>query len=226
MKTQFYYHYLSSNNAIDDLKHKRIRVSTIDNNLNDPFELMPYRRYEFEKRTDYIKVYKSVSKKWGILCFSETWEEPILWAHYAKNHTGIALGFEMPEGELIKVKYVSSEIREKFELTPDQNDNERKLLALARIKFCGWQYEKEYRLVVPLKNRDPEKGFHIFPFGDKLKIRKILLGCRFDHNTKNIEEISELAMQLGVDVIATRPGWEDYLIHECGTRTPQYRKYK
>lgn len=225
MKTQIYYHFLSSKHAIDNLERKRRKVSTLDN-LNDPFELMPYRRYEFEKRQQYIKVFKSVSTKWGILCFSQTREEPLLWAHYADNHTGIALGFEIPEGGLIEVKYVSTEIRTKFELTHDPNDNERKLLDLARIKYWGWKYEKEHRLLVPLKDCKQENGLYFISFGNNLKIRNIVLGCRFDHNKKNIEEISELAMQLGVDVIATRPGWGDYLIQECGTRTPQYRKHK
>lgn len=224
MDKQIYYHFLSSENAIKNLERNRIKVSTIDT-LNDPFEFMPYRKYVFQKRQEYNKVFRAVSKKWGILCFSQTWEEQLLWAHYADKHKGIALGFEIPEGELLKVTYVCNEIRTKIELTDDQNDNEQKFLDLAKIKFQEWEYEKEYRLLVPLEDCERENGYYFISFGDNLKLRKIVLGCRFNHKKQEIR-ISELAKQLGVDIIATRPAWKDYLIHQCGTWTKQYRKHK
>jgi Protein of unknown function (DUF2971) len=186
---------------------------------------MPYRRFGFKERQPYSEVFRTVSKKWGILCFSQTWKEQLLWAHYADKHKGIALGFEIQEGELLKVTYVSSEIRTKIELTDDNNDNERKLLDLAKIKFREWEYEKEFRLLIPLKDCQQEKGIHFTSFGDNLEIRKMVLGCRFKHKEQG-RKISELAKKLGLDIIATRPGWENYLIHQCGTTTEHYRKHK
>jgi len=225
METKIYYHFLSSEHAIENLKRKRRKVTTIDNDINDPFELMPYRRYEFEKRQQYIQVFKSVAQKWGILCFSQTWQEPLLWAHYADNHKGIALGYEMPEGGLKKVDYVSNPIRTEIELSHDQDENERNLLELAGVKYEGWKYEEEHRLLVPLKDCPQENGLYFIPLGDNLKIRNIILGCRFDHDEKNnVEEIKELAMGLGADVIATRPEWQGYRIQKCGTKTALYCK--
>jgi copper oxidase (laccase) domain-containing protein len=63
MDKQIYYHFLRYEDAKDDLKNERIKVSTIDT-LNDPHEFMPYRRYrDREKRKLYDKVFKAVSEK-------------------------------------------------------------------------------------------------------------------------------------------------------------------
>ena len=34
----------------------------------------------------------------GILCFSLNWTSLLLWAHYADNHKGICLGFDLQDG--------------------------------------------------------------------------------------------------------------------------------
>jgi hypothetical protein len=222
MDKQIYYHFLSSENAIKNLERKRIKVSTIDT-LNDPFEFMPYKKYPFQKRQEFNKVYRAVSRKWGILCFSQTWKEQLLWAHYADKHKGIALGFEIPEGELFKVTYSYIEDRTKIELTDDKNYNEQKLLDLAKIKFHEWEYEKEFRLLVLLGDCKKDKDGHFISFGNNLKLREIVLGCRFNYN-KHRRIISDLARQLGGDIIATRPAWKYYFINRSGVRTEQYRK--
>jgi hypothetical protein len=199
-----------------------IKVSKIGT-LNDPYEFMPYKRYNTQKRRDFNKVFRSVEKKWGILCFSQTWEEQLLWAHYADKHKGIALGFEIPEDKLIEVIYVCNEIRTKIELTNDSKENEQKFLDLAKIKFQEWKYEKEYRLLIPLAKCEQKEKYFFYPFGNNLKISRIILGCRFD-NEENEETISELAKQLDVVIIPTRSAWQDYRIHQCGTKTEKYRK--
>lgn len=228
MNKQIYYHFLPSYYATDDLERRRIRISTLDT-LNDPFEMMPYRRYEFKERQPYNKVFRVISKKWGLLCFSQSWHEQLLWAHYADKHMGIALGFDILKDEILKVRYDSDPIRTKHKLTNDPRDNEEKFLSLAKVKYQEWKYEKEYRILVKLKDCEPEKDKktgklnYFLKFGDRLKIKEIVLGCRFNHEKEN-ENVSRLAKQLGAEVIPARPGWEDYKIHQCGTKTKQYQK--
>lgn len=230
MDKRIYYHFLPSKYAIDDLKRKRIKVSTLDT-LNDPFEMMPYRRYKFKERQPYNKVFRTISKKWGFLCFSQSWYEQLLWAHYADRHTGIALGFNILRDEILKVKYDSDPIRTKLKLTNDPKDNEEKFLSLAKVKYQEWKYEKEYRILVKLKDCEPEidkrteKFNYFLKFGDRLIIKEIVLGCGFNHKKEN-ENVSRLAKQLGAEIIPTREGWEDYKIHQCGTKTNQYQKIR
>jgi hypothetical protein len=220
MKEQTYYHYLASKFAICDLRKERIRVSTLET-LNDPFEMMPYRRYEFEKRKSYIKVFREVKRKWGLLCFSPSWEEQLLWAHYADGHKGIALGFEILKDVILKLTYTPNQIRTQFDLTANPEENEKKFLSLAKVKYKEWLYEKEHRILVKLENCVLDDSLYFLPFGDRLKLKVIVLGCKFNHD-KNMGNILELKNKFNAKVIATRPGWEDYRIHKDGSKTSQY----
>lgn len=222
MSKQIYYHFLSSENAIDDLKNKWIKVSTLGT-LNDPFEMMPYRRYKFKERQPYNKVFRAISKKWGLLCFSQDWNEPILWSHYADKHKGIAIGFETLQDTVLKVDYNPDPIRKQIGLTSDSRTNEKLFLDLAKVKYKKWEYENEYRILVKLKDCLPPTtdGLRFLKFGSRLIVREIVLGCKFAHKK---EHIIKLTKQLGAKVIPTRQGWEDYKIHQCGTKTKQYEE--
>lgn len=219
MDNQIYYHFLSAKNAINDLENGRIKVSTIDV-LNDPFEFMPYRRYGNKERQPYNRVYRTISKKWGVLCFSQIWTEQLLWAHYADKHKGVVLGFEIPSERILKVKYTPNKIRTKFNLTDNQDENEKKFLDLATEKYNEWEYEKEFRILIKLADCILDDGLYFLPFGEILKIKEIVLGCRLNNENEK-EEIVKHAKRLKTKIIQTRPGWEDYMIHKCGTKTNQ-----
>jgi len=227
MNEQIYYHFLHSGYAVNDLENEWIKVSTLDS-LNDPFELKPYLRYRLEERQPFNKVFREISKKWGLLCFSDDWSEPILWSYYADKHMGIAIGFDILQDEILKVDYNFDPKRQQIELTNDKNTNEKLFLCLAKVKYKKWEYENEYRILVELKDcisKDclPPKvrDLHFIKFGDRIKVKKIVLGCKFDHK-KEKENIIKLATKLNAEIISTRPGWEDYKIHQCGTTTKQY----
>lgn len=218
MSEKIYYHFLSAEHAIKDLEQEMIKVALI-NTLNDPFELLPYLRYkEVEKRRLYRDVHKAVSKKYGLLCFSGIWEEPLLWGHYADKHKGVAIGFEILKGDVLRVKYGSQPKRVKFELTNDSQKNEELFLSLAKKKYKNWEYENEYRMLVELKDCITVEGHRFFKFKNTLKVNEIVLGCKFD-SQKEIGNIIKLVKQYNAEIIQTRLGWEDYKIHRDGTKT-------
>ena len=172
MNEQMYYHFLSSEDAINDLENKWIKVSLLDE-LNDPFELLPYLRYEeFEKRKLYHNIRREVSKNYGLLCFSKKWEEPLLWGYYADKHKGVAMGFEILKDNIFKVEYKSESKRTKFELTNNQEENEKLFLDLAKTKYIKWLYEEEYRILVKLKDcfsvRFENKDLLVVKFHEKI----------------------------------------------------------
>jgi len=221
MNKKIYYHLLSSQHAMEDLREKRIKVSTLDT-LNDPFEMVPYLRYRsLERRAPYHKLRREISKKYGLLCFSQGWGEPLLWSHYADRHRGIAIGFEILQDEVVEVSYSSDPIRRQIELTNNLEANERLFLDLAKVKYKGWEYEDEVRILVELADCIRSGGHLFIPFGDRLKVGEIVLGCKFDHRGEK-ENIKDLAGQLGAIVIPSRQGWEDYKIRQCGTKTRLY----
>jgi len=224
MNKKTYYHYLPAEDAIDDLENEWIKVSTF-NTLNDPFEMMPYRRFDPKGRQPYDKVFRDVSKKWGLLCFSLSWKEQLLWAHYAAGHKGIALGFEILKDEIFELAYTSSKIRTKFDLTSDPEEDEKRFLDLAKIKYQEWKYEKEHRVLVKLEDCLPpdSKGRCFLPFRDRLKLKEIVLGCRFDNKNQKTK-IKNFEIQLNAKAMPKRAGFEDYKIHNCGYWTDKYEK--
>lgn len=217
MSGQIFYHFLSSRNAIHDLERKMIRVSHLDD-LNDPFELSPYLRFSSEERKRFNDVRKAISKKHGLLCFSESWSEPLLWGHYADKHKGITLGFEISNYEILQVDYV--EKRVKLELTNDPQKNEQLFLnILGKNKYKKWDYEKEYRIWVKLENCIIIDGHNFIQFEKNLKVKEIVLGCKYD-NSK--EYIIKLSRDLGAKVIPSRMAWGEYKVTIDGRQNNRF----
>jgi Protein of unknown function (DUF2971) len=215
--TQIYYHFLSTEHAIDDLENKRIKISTI-NSLNDPFELLPYLRFPYAKRQQYYKIRKNLIRKWGFVSFSTKWEEPLLWSHYAERHAGIALGFNIKKTKdrFIKVEYDRSPLRKQIELTDDKIENEKLFLNLAKIKYGKWEYEEEFRLIVSLNDVIKENCYFL-PFGQDLELKEIRLGAKFAYKSKiKIDVINKFKKQYDANVIPCRLQWQGYYINKDG----------
>lgn len=218
MDTQIYYHFLSTENAIDDLQNEWIKVSTFGD-LNDPFEMLPYLRFPFPERQPYHNVRRDLIKKFGLLCFTSTWEEPLLWSYYADKHKGVAIGFEILQDEVMKMDYSDNPKRQKIELTGDADHDERSLFDLARLKCGAWRHEDEYRIWVTLKSCRREGSHYFLLFRDRLKVREIILGCKFDYANEK-ERIVNLVKQVNADkIIATREEWEGFKIRKDGSKS-------
>jgi len=101
------YNFTSHKNALSNLKHKRLKISRIEE-LNDPFELFGAQLANKELRVGFKKMRNNLDKNRGLICFSECWHNPLLWSHYGEKHYGVCMGFEVPKIHLQKVNYVSS----------------------------------------------------------------------------------------------------------------------
>ena len=225
MNNTVYYHFLSSRNAIHDIERQMIRVSTLDT-LNDPFELMPYLRYKRgEDIKQYMKIRDEISGLYGLLCFSGTCNEPLLWSHYADRHKGIALGFNFDMNNVIKVIYSNNPIREQIELTDNFIINKNRFLDLAKIKYKKWEHEDEYRMLVDLKNCIRIDGHYFYRFGNNLKIREIRLGAKFDYKVNDIKYILNMStITSNIDVIPCRLERQGYKITKDGYRGNKFKR--
>ena len=177
------YHLLSTKWALCDLKHRRLKVATFDD-LNDPFELRGVRLENRADRLVFNRWRKRTAARLGLLCFSKSWRNPVLWSHYADEHKGICLGFDVPESCLHEVKYVAERLQ--FEqLVPDEGQ----LQQLLRTKFKDWGYEAEYRRIVHLHKTCEADKVHFWPFGSDLELREVVLGARCKVQTEHLEEV-------------------------------------
>jgi hypothetical protein len=172
------YHFLSQEYALEALRNKRIKVSIIDK-LNDPFEFQVGFSNPNQDTEGLFSVFKTnISKKYGILCFSRNWSNPLLWSHYAKKHTGFALGFELPDNAAIKVEYTEDRPLFPFDKLPqDDKEIESFLNKLIRTKFSSWNYEEEVRFHYFLSELNLQNGLYFNNFDNSLILKEVIAGC-------------------------------------------------
>lgn len=165
------YKFLSSEFAMKDIWERRIKISEISD-LNDPFELIPCDLSEPAHFKAVPEMRDELTRNRGLLCFSRSWTNPLLWAHYADKHRGICLGFDLTAGDDIAraVDYVEDRLR--WEEPP----TEESTLKLLWSKFAGWKYEDEVRAFMTREEEENRRYF--IHFDERLKLREIIVGHR------------------------------------------------
>jgi hypothetical protein len=185
-KQQRLYHFTAAKFALDDLRHARLKIAQISD-LNDPFELKcmdtsggPNMRWAYDAWKD------EVSANYGVLCFSERWDDILQWSHYADRHRGVCLGFDVAgsPAKFGKVRYVSE--KDPRPEKPDQAFIWRSLTS----KFRDWAYEREWRVFTTLKDGvwSDWAGREIFfaDFGKELVLREVFLGSESETRATEI----------------------------------------
>jgi hypothetical protein len=87
----------------------------------------------------------------GWMCFSSAWTNPVIWAHYADQHRGLCLGFDVPGKFCQKIAYV--EKRKPFPPDLLALNEPEKLEVIQEMLFTkceDWRYEEEIRVTVKL----------------------------------------------------------------------------
>jgi hypothetical protein len=89
------YKFMCPQYGISNLEKKRLKLSTIEGE-DDPFDF-----FAVSDSTDpnirhaIIMLRAQLRKEIGLLCFSRSWDNLLLWSHYAASHTGFCLGFDI-----------------------------------------------------------------------------------------------------------------------------------
>ena len=128
--------------GLQALKMLRLKVSPIDG-LNDPFEYLSLDMGKKSVRAWATKFRTVVSENTGIISFSKNWYEPLMWAHYAKSHSGMALGFEIPDHVLTNIDYISERIIAPLDVDSNEKSMTDLVGSLLRSKHENWKYEEK-----------------------------------------------------------------------------------
>ena len=129
------YHFIPAEFALQNMQKRRMKIAQI-NDLNDPFELIAANNSDRDHRKILSGWRKTVEKKWGVLCFSKTWRNPVLWSHYADKHKGMCLGFEVAEEHLMHVKYTKKRLSINLEALHDQGQlNQKTMTRMLVLSF-------------------------------------------------------------------------------------------
>ena len=162
--------------AISNVALQRIKVARFSD-LNDPFELLGVDRSNVKNRHALRKKTMKINDETGLLCFSKSWSNPVLWGHYAERHTGICMGFDVAEDHLHEVIYEESLGHVKGDAkTGELVLTTKEIDRLMSTKFKDWEYEQEMRFFVKLSRLQDEAGKFFYPFSKKLVLRELILG--------------------------------------------------
>jgi hypothetical protein len=204
------YKFLDAKFGMKSLTEKRLKISTVED-LNDPFELLPFGIADKTKRMALNNARKIWAATHGMLCFSSDWSDPVIWAHYSDKHRGVCLGFEIPDVYGTKVNYIDDRLPLPDRLQLDD------ATAWVITKFANWSYEKEIRLFTTLK--DQSDGLYFKEFGEDLSLTEVIAGARCKL-TRN--EFLEASRPLeNIRLIKARPGFQRFEIVEDQRGFPQ-----
>lgn len=183
------FYFTSRKYGLSNLRYRRLKVARFGD-LNDPFELLGVNHAAPRRHAELRIIKEAFHSEYGVLCFSRSWRNPVLWGHYGESHLGMALGFDVPESVLAPVVYTHCPIdvsvaRGKYIL-----DHGRQVLdQLVRTKFFDWKYEEEVRLIVRLAATTKRGGLHFFPFQPMLSLRTVILGPRSELSVARVRAL-------------------------------------
>lgn len=171
------FHLLSKQHALQALQNQRLKVARFDE-LNDPFELLAADLSDRRAQRTFIKWKTRTSKKIGLLCFSMSWKNPLLWSHYADRHRGVALEFEIDDGFVVPVRYSLSRLKLNLpHIMSSGGFTEDLAEQLGSTKSRHWAYEEEVRVPVALSECVLENGLHFEKLTEHVKVVGVVLGA-------------------------------------------------
>jgi Protein of unknown function (DUF2971) len=157
---------------------RRLKIARLSE-LNDPFELLAVNLADRSHRQAFCDLKNQLNKTKGLLCFSSSWSNPVLWGHYADRHMGLALGFDVPDDLPSEAIYADEPTLIPLDhLTNQPSLDEQLINRLLRTKFADWKYEQEWRMFVQLDPSCVEGGLYFYDFSPNLQLVEVILGSR------------------------------------------------
>jgi hypothetical protein len=178
-----------SDNNID------VRVNTDVNILREKFGDEFFNDWgEKELEKGYQLSQEDKLKRSAICCFSLTYENPLMWAHYANNHKGICLAFFLNTEESPFPQFPNDKLSHGSVNYPKENnivnylsDKTQAIKQLFFTKSAHWEYEEEYRIQV-----FTEPG--LYKFNDNF-LKGIIFGLRVSQESR--ERFKRLCLRSG-----------------------------
>jgi hypothetical protein len=197
------YYLTASHFALSNIALRRIKIARYSD-MNDPFELASYNERDPRHRTAFQRSRLRINGEYGCICFSRNWSNPVLWAHYADKHRGIALGVDIDDDMVQPIDYVDKPLT--LHIVGDGLKPELDYLTVnrwLRTKFSDWRYEDEIRASVRLDHGEVEHGCYFTTFSEDLDLKEVIVGARCE---TPIAEIRKLVSDLYPSVVTIKAG--------------------
>lgn len=145
----------------DDLEHEidaidlRYVHATTYRGMNDPMEGFYEPSGRLKQEPQWRETYRNIllaKRSIGIACFSETFDNAVMWAHYADNFRGICIAYSasklrdlLPDSaRLVRVSYADTPI---YVSKHDKDDLVTAAQKILSQKRYNWAYEREWRVL-------------------------------------------------------------------------------
>jgi len=212
------YNFIPAIYAIDDLKKRHIKISRLQD-LNDPFELLSLELSDSKLRHMFGKMKARLNSEHGIICFSKSWSNPVLWSHYADKHRGICLGIDIPDESVVHVSYNTKRLSQDIYKVLQKGTIDEKrgfMIRLLSTKFKAWEYEDEVRIFPYLKTE--EAGNYFQEFSESFVLREVILGARCNETISEVRDILQ-SYKHEVTLIQSRLAFKSFKIVENKFKT-------
>jgi Protein of unknown function (DUF2971) len=139
-------------------------------------------------------LYLNFNKLLGILSLTEKFDDLLMWAHYAKNHEGLVLEFDCEHPFFNQKISDNDEFRHLRKIVYSKERpniqimTEEDAVGIFLTKSGDWEYEQEWRMLLPLENAEEQYEFqgqliHLFAFPSEC-VTSVIFGCRMRTETK------------------------------------------
>jgi len=210
------YHYLEAKWALDDIKRGRLKVSKVPD-MNDPYEWKCARSDDRVSQLALEHTMRESAEKYSALCFSRSWNNILMWSHYAEKHRGICLGFDVPDPMTKDVRYVG-DLLVTGDLTNCSTDEKLRIIErLYSAKYSRWCYEEEVRVHSSREEVDEETGQYFVNFGEDLSLKEVIAGARFPLSKRPIQEaLKNYSEDIKLVKASQSPGRFEIIVDERG----------
>jgi len=169
--------------------------------MNDPMEGLYHATSKATMHREYnsfVSQLKTEKLSIGIASFSETWDNELMWAHYADGFQGMCICYLMSdlineitdEHSFSRIAYGNKPHHLNLSALKDEQDRARAVLS---TKHLSWAYEREWRIFAP----QPGPVRH-----GREAIKSVFLGARVLPKVR--QAIEEMLSPLNIPVHVTK----------------------
>ncbi|UWP98148.1 DUF2971 domain-containing protein [Aliiroseovarius crassostreae] len=217
------FHFTNDRWGAENVKKRRLKLS-FPNLVNDVFELRPFDFGKGEQarilRGAWSQAIEKHSMTQGFISFSKSWVVPTMWGHYADNHKGVCLGFDLPirrdDGVEYadKIDYIDNLRAIDKRILTDVAYNEKMTKIARKTKSSHWSYEEEWRCWFSLSDEEkklkqakPDERIFV-KFGPNLVLREVIFGVNSTHTTESFKAL--LHTEDNVEFTTARPSFRRF----------------
>lgn len=164
--------------------------------VEDIFKNNDVIKKEFDKH--YQDTYKQFQEYVSIACFTTSFNNRLMWSHYADNHSGFCIEYDMTQDSSIKnaiLPVIYDEQRfDCTEVLLDHSPN----IAINPVFYKDkvWEYEEEWRTY------GTKDYFQVYknPIDARKIISAIYLGAKSEEHSHEVEEVKKYALDKKIPV--------------------------